>query len=464
MLVCVATVKAQTYTSPATGTISAASANCSVANSCVWLKVNAVQSISVVTTGTFSASLLVEASTDGGQSWSAVQLYTTTFTQSFTAPSGATDVRVRATLYTSGTATVTITANQAGNVGGGSGGVPSQQVTGGTLYNPSSSGAFDNAAMYDYFISSINSCSPTTEFTAMFPAGDFATEALTGCIAVPSSSTEIQANGIAGYVNSSSTATNAVGGFFAGRCLATNCRVWGENPLAVDGGFAAKFLYGSEIDVNVANAGSVGNGLQVHGLWSAQPTSSANNFGNMPGVLVLAPVNTGQWTSDFACGSASATNGTGFGPCLDIGLNQNTGNSGSMAIMFHGKDTVGTFHNIELVSSLDATNHFVAPVWLDVTANKFAYGALLPFHGSNMSDTATGSIISVGTVSVSASTSGSYTFSTPYESAPFCTITPTSSPSSVGVYWVTTSTTAVTANVTTSGTITFNFVCGPQAN
>jgi hypothetical protein len=69
-----------------------------------------------------------------------------------------------------------------------------------------------------------------------------------------------------------------------------------------------------------------------------------------------------------------------------------------------------------------------------------------------------------GLIAVSASTSGSHTFSVPYSSAPSCVLTPTSDPTAVGVWWVTTSTTAVTANVKTAGTISFSYHCKGNPN
>ncbi|HEX5481952.1 MAG TPA: hypothetical protein VFZ08_04930 [Terriglobia bacterium] len=63
-----------------------------------------------------------------------------------------------------------------------------------------------------------------------------------------------------------------------------------------------------------------------------------------------------------------------------------------------------------------------------------------------------------GTISVTAATSQSATFPLAYAHAPVCVITPTSNPGSLG-WWVTTSTTAVTANLSASGTVAFNYVC-----
>jgi hypothetical protein len=66
-----------------------------------------------------------------------------------------------------------------------------------------------------------------------------------------------------------------------------------------------------------------------------------------------------------------------------------------------------------------------------------------------------------GTISVSSSTSGSTTFagSCAFSNPPVCTITPTSDPTSVGSYWVTSTRTSVTAYLHTSGTIRFDYAC-----
>jgi hypothetical protein len=77
----------------------------------------------------------------------------------------------------------------------------------------------------------------------------------------------------------------------------------------------------------------------------------------------------------------------------------------------------------------------------------------LPGHfGSSSSDAA-------GSVTISSSTSATVNFGTSYNSAPKCVVTPTSDPTSVGAYWVTSTTSGLTVNVHTSGTITFNYIC-----
>jgi hypothetical protein len=86
----------------------------------------------------------------------------------------------------------------------------------------------------------------------------------------------------------------------------------------------------------------------------------------------------------------------------------------------------------------------------------YSFGPTLmsvPGHfGSSSADAA-------GSVTISSSTSATVNFGTSYNSAPKCVVTPTSDPTSVGAYWVTSTTSGFTVNVHTSGTITFNYVC-----
>lgn len=68
-----------------------------------------------------------------------------------------------------------------------------------------------------------------------------------------------------------------------------------------------------------------------------------------------------------------------------------------------------------------------------------------------------------GQIVVSAAASASYTFALPYANPPVCVLTPTSNPGSL-TWWVTATNTAVTANLSASGTVTFNYVCVGNPN
>ena len=64
----------------------------------------------------------------------------------------------------------------------------------------------------------------------------------------------------------------------------------------------------------------------------------------------------------------------------------------------------------------------------------------------------------VGQISISAATSASHSFGTPYQSTPVCVVSPASNPGSV-TWWVTSSKSSVTVTLSASATVTFNFSC-----
>jgi hypothetical protein len=85
-------------------------------------------------------------------------------------------------------------------------------------------------------------------------------------------------------------------------------------------------------------------------------------------------------------------------------------------------------------------------------------GFTVPGHiGSSTADTQ-------GTVAIAASTSATVNFSVAFQQPPICTLTPTSDPTSVGTYWVTSTISSFTVNVHTAGTITFNYICIANPN
>ncbi len=93
----------------ATGNITASAATCVTSGTCVWenqLPFNA-STTTINISGTFSATLLVEESNNGGQTWSTAATISTTGTTTY-AVNGFTDIRVRCSAYTSGTAVVAI--------------------------------------------------------------------------------------------------------------------------------------------------------------------------------------------------------------------------------------------------------------------------------------------------------------------------------------------------------------------
>ena len=69
-----------------------------------------------------------------------------------------------------------------------------------------------------------------------------------------------------------------------------------------------------------------------------------------------------------------------------------------------------------------------------------------------------------GTIVIASGTSASVSFAMPFSSAPICTLTPASDPTSVGGWWVTATGSGITANVKNAGAITFNYVCAGNPN
>ncbi len=69
----------------------------------------------------------------------------------------------------------------------------------------------------------------------------------------------------------------------------------------------------------------------------------------------------------------------------------------------------------------------------------------------------------VGQISISSAASGSQSFGSSYNSAPVCVASPTSNPGST-TWWVTTSTSSVTVNLSAAATLTFNYACFGNPN
>lgn len=108
-----ALLQAQTYPVNSNGgNITSTNANC-VPSACVGIKISNVGTISVVVTGTFSATLAVESSADGTTFASAGTSLTSTGTTTYST-TGVVLFRVRASAFVSGNAGVNITTSSGG--------------------------------------------------------------------------------------------------------------------------------------------------------------------------------------------------------------------------------------------------------------------------------------------------------------------------------------------------------------
>jgi hypothetical protein len=137
ILLCVVAslARAQTTSNPLAVNISAASSDCSVANSCAWQLVTMSAGQSVVTlAGTFSGTFIVEQ-TNNGTAWTTAATLTSAGTTTYN-QNGFTAIRVRCSAYTSGTAAVTVSTGTGGSSSGGGGGAnTTSQTFGGSPSN-----------------------------------------------------------------------------------------------------------------------------------------------------------------------------------------------------------------------------------------------------------------------------------------------------------------------------------------
>ncbi len=86
----------------------------------------------------------------------------------------------------------------------------------------------------------------------------------------------------------------------------------------------------------------------------------------------------------------------------------------------------------------------------------------LPADGTNWTKTRSPASDSSGTIVLTAATSASVNFPTAWSQAPVCTLTPLATLAQP--YWVSSSTTAITATLSSPASITFNYICSAKAN
>lgn len=120
------------YSNPQGGNLTAAGATCATVNACTWQKIPITASTTTVTiTGTFSATLIIETSADGGNTFTTQSSQTAPAVVTF-ASNSFTDVRVRCSAFVSGSAAVNIQTGLNGitpNGGSSSSGSSFTQVT-----------------------------------------------------------------------------------------------------------------------------------------------------------------------------------------------------------------------------------------------------------------------------------------------------------------------------------------------
>ena len=197
-------------------------------------------------------------------------------------------------------------------------------------------GAFTNTQMHYYTSFLLGGIDPLAEWQAEQSNVNYATSALTVGAAVPASATVYGANGVASYVNSKSTTTNVVAGYFSGRALATGAKLWELNPVVDDAGFAAT-IQGIEVDVVASNTASFIAGVDVIGAFPASPT-------NAVGVVVQA-TKAGKWGAGFQTGDGVADHG------LVLGAVSAAPGSAAQSIDLWTIDSTGTRRGVTITAT-----------------------------------------------------------------------------------------------------------------
>lgn len=348
-------------------------------------------------------------------------------------------------------------------------GVPSQQVTGGTLYNPSSTGNFSNTQSNFYFQSSLNSCNPTTVITKLnaiqssYGTANW-TDALTGCVHIPSGATNGQSIGVDGYaINDNSTVGAYNGSFGLGLNGSAYCRVGsseceGAVGLALDdGSLSGVTLVGMETGLFPQNTGDVAYGYLFSPFSNVQPGTMIAFY-----LHTDSPYTT-EATSGFECGTGSLTTaGTFYRRCMVLNPIAAGNKQYSQSVVFRITNSSGVVINSNLIAAPDSNGNPYLRYALDGSSNNSS-PALLPDHaGTNGQSPASNLTFASCTM---ASGTCTYTFINAYTTAPFCSATWNGTGTLTGIVKAVpgTSSVIVTSSVNTD-TGVMDIVCGPQAN
>jgi len=270
------------------------------------------------------------------------------------------------------------------------------------------------------------------------------------------------------------TGTNAYGNLAlgaSGQCLSSNGStvVWAAcggsttpggsstqlqfNNSGVFAG-ASNFTYASATGIVTLNQFANGNtALYGTRATDASPTGNFIDFQNAAGTTDLFKVD--------ASGNVMATSFTS----TTSGPFSLTGTEGTCSGAATGKDVLclgdTTSHSAKL--SLNGGAFVSIPQLAGDIGGTAASPQVVSTHLGHLNQSSANGD-AAGTISLSSATSASHTFSVAFSSAPICVLTPTSDPGSGQRYWVTTTASAVTANVSAAATITFAYHCMGNPN
>ncbi|MGH9433462.1 MAG: hypothetical protein ACRD3T_18170 [Terriglobia bacterium] len=214
-------------------------------------------------------------------------------------------------------------------------------------------------------------------------------------------------------------------------------------------GGAANLTYAST--TGLVTLSQLANGNEtLYGTRSTDtsPTGNLIHFQNAAKTVDLFQVD--------ASGNVTATSftSTASGPFIL------SGSEGACTGATAGKDVLclGDANTHSALLSLNGGTFVPVPQIAGDLGGTAASPQVVSEHLSHLTQTAANGDIA-GTISLSSATSASHTFSNAFTSTPLCVLTPASKPGSGQLWWVTATTTKVTANVSATATITFNYVC-----
>lgn len=220
-----------------------------------------------------------------------------------------------------------------------------------TLVNP---GVFTNTQMNEYNQSLLNGCNPVQEFQAE-QGPNFSTDAVAGCVAMPSGATVHQVNGLAGYVSNSVSdpqSGGAVGVYGQGRALVSGPgnnnanATWGFNSLVSDSpGTENTQLISHEVDINIFGRPVRAWGVLISGLTGPNavvPPSAA-------GLEIRAPSyasgNNVPWPAALRLAEGAGEH------AIDVGPATSGNNVSSMPMNFMSRDSSGAVHNTTVAAT-----------------------------------------------------------------------------------------------------------------
>jgi len=260
------------------------------------------------------------------------------------------------------------------------------------------------------------------------------------------------ANALMAIAGSSTANAEVTAAQFQGTALANGVIVWGANSVATDkvGLTSGVSLIGDEIDIEPNNL--VGTYSTVTGLWlviGGQIGRAQNSpaYGN---AIKLSPAKGGtQWVNGLFTEDGSVA-ANGFAIDLGTANRRDDSPSPSQQIGLYYRDASNKKRAVILAA--DSSGDLVANVSssLVVTDNHIGQSR------------ANGDL--AGTITISGSNRGFHEFSQAFNHPPLCQLTPSSDPGFVGAWWVTTTTSGLTANVQRSGNITFSYSCVGNPN